>query len=511
MITSALSKHSRFQIYFKILGSPSHLQCPTFPLRNLCQIFQNAWHVSPQILHSPQVSCLLSNKRQMRGFTIKEKLETYFDRLWPLNRSILGPGFRDSLDILSEIMPTERLKFQTGSSVLDWRIPEEWKVNSAYIIRPDGKKIANFDENNLHLVGYSMPFRGELSLTKLKEHLHSIPQLPDAIPYVTSYYERRWGFCISDSELQSLPDGIYTVVVDTELYPGHLEIGEAVLPGQLDEEILFSTYLCHPSMANNELSGPLTMCFLYEAVKNIPNRRYTYRFVITAETIGTIAYLSLRGAHLKEKMIAGYQMTCLGDRGEFTYKKSRIGNSLADRVALAVLKDVENHKVVPFYISGSDERQYCSPGFNLSFGSLMRTPYDQYPEYHTSLDNKSFISFEALSGSIEMYTNLVQALENNLVWENLFPYGEPQLGRRGLFATLSSYTAFSSALDEQQEALFWVLNLADGINDILAIAEISGCRLQHIIEAARILYSSKLLSPHDKPLGISISERKLKN
>jgi len=424
---------------------------------------------------------------------LRQRIEAYFNRLWPLNRSITGQGFRESLAILEEIIPVKRLKFETGRKVFDWVIPKEWIARDAYLIAPDGKKYADFKVNNLHLMGYSVPFKGRLNLEELRPHLYSLPNMPDAIPYVTSYYHDNWGFCISHNEFENLPEGEYEVYIDSELFPGFVEIGEAVLPGDTDEEVLFSTYLCHPSLANNELSGPLTMAFLYERIKAMPSRKYTYRFVINPETIGAVCYLSERGEHLKKHLIAGYVMTCLGDAGKFTYKLSRHGDTLADRVAKVILRDSGEHSILPFFPSGgSDERQYCSPGFNLPVGSLMRTMYGCYPEYHTSLDNKEFICFDALSGSVDMYFSIVNALESNFVWKNTVKYCEPQLGHHGLY---SSVSIPKSQQEERTSAILWLLNLADGEHDLLAIADRSGCKIELLISVVRELSDADLIAP----------------
>ncbi|MCK4302989.1 MAG: DUF4910 domain-containing protein, partial [Candidatus Eisenbacteria sp.] len=321
-------------------------------------------------------------------------MESYFDRLWPLNRSITGPGLRDSLGILAEVMPMERLRFPTGSRVFDWTVPREWLAREAYFVDPNGVRHADFKTHNLHLVGYSVPVTRTMPYDELRPHLYSLPDQPDAIPYVTSYYEDNWGFCLPHNELLQLPEGQYEVVIDSELHDGHVEIGEAVLPGESSEEVLFTSYLCHPSLANNELSGPLVAAFVYDELSRRTCRRYTYRFVLGVETIGTICYLSLRGDHLKHHLKAGYVLTCLGDPGCFSYKASRLQDCLADRAARILLRDKGDHIVFPFDpSSGSEERQYNSPGCNLPVGVLMRTRYADFPEYHTSLDNKDFISF----------------------------------------------------------------------------------------------------------------------
>ena len=420
---------------------------------------------------------------------LKRRLEACFDRLWPICRSITGPGYRESMDIIAELMPTERLRFETGRKVFDWTVPNEWVVRDAYLIDPDGVRRAEFKVNNLHLLGYSAPFAGTLSLDELRPHLYSLPDQPNAIPYLTSYYEERWGFCLTHEELQSLPQGRYQVVVDTQLKPGHVEVGEAVLPGETQEEVFFSSYLCHPSLANNELSGPLVMAFLYERLVGLPARRYTYRFAITPETLGAICYLSERGRHLKEHVVAGYQITCVGDAGNFTYKMSRRGNTLADRAAMLVLRDLD-HEIIPFDpYEGSDERQYCSPGFDLPFGSLMRSRYLHYPEYHTSLDNKDFIDFGAMIDSIDAYAAIAAALEGNVTWCNTVQYGEPQLGPRGLYSSLGGV----KDVEERGRAMMWLLNLADGTRDLFAIAERSGQDVALLTSLAEELSAKGLL------------------
>jgi aminopeptidase-like protein len=432
----------------------------------------------------------VAHARVRAPLDIRERLELYFNRLWPICRSITGPGYRESLDVLSEIMPTERLEFFTGQKVFDWTVPEEWNVRDAYLVDPNGVKRASFKANNLHLLNYSIPFAGTLTLEELRPHLYSLPEQPDAIPYLTTYYKKRWGFCLTDRELRALPEGNYRVVVDTELKPGRVEVGEAVLPGETEEEILFSTYLCHPSLANNELSGPLVTAFLYEFVARLPRRRYSYRFVVVPETIGSICYLTVRGAHLKRHLVAGYVVTCVGDGGKFTFKKSRRGNSPADRAARVVLRDGGPHEIIDFDpYEGSDERQYCSPGFDLPIGSLMRTRYARYPEYHTSLDNQDFIRFDALAGSVEAYKAVVAALEANVTWLNTVLCGEPQLGPRGLFSNLGG----QKTLVARDRAMFWLLNLADGLHDLLSIAERSGQPIEALIAVAAELAAAGLL------------------
>jgi len=420
---------------------------------------------------------------------LAETLEEYFDRLWPINRSIAGPGLRASLDVLSDLIPTERHRFPTGTRVFDWEVPREWEVREAYIVDSNGRRRADFAEHNLHLVAHSTPVRARMSLAELRPHLHSLPDQPDAIPYVLSLYAENWGFCLSDRELRDLPDGEYEVVIDSQLRPGHVEIGEAVLPGECEDEVLFSSYLCHPSLANNELSGPLAIAALYDRLSRRPRRRLTYRFLLGAETIGTLCFLSLRGSHLRERLRAGYVVTCVGDRGPLTLKTSRRGDSLADRAARQVLDEIGEHSVIPFDPgNGSDERQYCSPGFDLPVASVMRTMYSCFPEYHTSRDDKSFIDFPHLAGSVAVYEQIVDALEHNLVWWNTVQYGEPQLGKRGLYPGTNANAPF------ELKPTMWMLNLADGEHDLLAIAQRSGQPLAGLVDAATKLSAAGLLT-----------------
>lgn len=401
--------------------------------------------------------------------SIEQELEHYFDRLWPICRSLTGPGVRETLDILSELVPLERYRVASGTRVFDWEVPDEWSIREAYIITPDGRRIADFASNNLHVWSYSVAVNARMSLAELGQHLRSLPDQPEAIPYVTTYYKRQWGFCLDHPTLASLPEnGEYHVVIDSSLEPGFLDYGEAVLPGKTDREVLFSTYICHPSMANNELSGPLIQAFLYRLIAGMANRKYTYRFVFAPETIGIIAYLDRVGTHLLNHLDAGYVITCAGDRGMLTYKRSRQGDSLADRVAEHVLiQNGKPHATIDFAVGGSDERQYCSPGFNLPVGSLMRTPYKQFPEYHTSFDNKAFISFAHLRDTLETYAKMVKVLELNECYRNTVAFCEPQLGKRGMYPHAVNP-------DNQREDLHNLLHFlahADGKTDLITTAE----------------------------------------
>ncbi|OFX38227.1 MAG: hypothetical protein A2X08_09155 [Bacteroidetes bacterium GWA2_32_17] len=401
---------------------------------------------------------------------MKKQIEQYFDRLWPINRSLSGNGNRGTLKILSEIIDLNIIEVPSGTKCFDWTVPPEFNVKEAWIKDVNGEIVVDFAKNNLHLLGYSEPFRGKLSFEELKTHIYTLPDQPDIIPYLTSYYKRRWGFCIAHNQFLKLnKNDIYEVFVDSTLNEsGSMTIGEAVIKGKSEKEILLSTYICHPSMANNELSGPLVSAFIYKKIKERKNLKYSYRFVFVPETIGSIYLLSVKGEYFKKNLEAGFVLTCIGDPGKFTYKKSRDGNSLPDKVTELILKQTEDsYNIIDFFPSGSDERQYCSPGFNLPVGSLMRTMYGKFPEYHTSADNKNFISFEAMEKSVEKYLEIIELLEKNEKYINTMPYCEPQLGKRGLYPTLGSQKDTGNVVS----AMMWVLNLSDGTNDLISISE----------------------------------------
>ena len=411
---------------------------------------------------------------------MKNKIEKYFDRLWPITRSLTGNGNRETLKILSEIIDLDIQEIPSGTQCFDWNVPAEWNIKEAWIKDSKGKIIINFSINNLHILGYSEPFQGKLSYPELKSHLYSLPEQPELIPYLTSYYKRRWGFCLSHNQLLELDkDEEYDVFIDSSLNNnGSMTIGEAVIKGQSEKEILFSTYICHPSLASNELSGPLISAFIYSNLKEQKKLKYTYRFIFVPETIGSIYSLSVKGEHWKNNLQAGFVITCIGDDGKFTYKKSRRGNSLPDRVVEMILSQTENDfNIVDFFPGGSDERQYCSPGFNLPVGSLMRTMYGKYPEYHTSADNKDFISFEAMEKSVLKYLEIIEVLERNEKYMNTMPHCEPQLGKRGLYPTLGS----QKGTEDFVKAMMWILNLTDGTNDLISISEKSKIPVQQLI------------------------------
>ncbi len=420
------------------------------------------------------------------------ELESYFDRLWPICRSITGNGFRASLEILKELIPLEQVEVPTGTEVLDWRVPREWNIEDAYILDEMGNRVVDFKKNNLHVVGYSTPVDAWFTLEELEKHLHSLPTQPKAVPYVTSYYKEYWGFCLSHEERQNLKGGRYRAVIRSTLEPGHLTYGHLVLPSTTGgrEEILFSSYLCHPSLANNELSGPLALAGIYRQLKDFKRRRYNYRFFVGPETIGAITYLARYGDKFRADLKAGFVLTCCGDRGPFNYKKTRNGDRLVDRLAIRYLKESGiPFRVHDFWPSGSDERQYCSPGFDLPVGSLMRTIYAQYPEYHTSLDDKRVISFKALQETIDAHVGIVSSLEESRTYRNLSPFGEPMLSKRDAYPTLSEGFQAHSAGD----LALYILNFSDGQHDLVDIAERAGCKVHHLEKIAELLVEKKLL------------------
>ncbi len=397
---------------------------------------------------------------------------------------------RETLAILERVTgPMEIHRWPTGAQVFDWTVPDEWQIREAWIKDPSGGKVVDFADSNLHVLGYSEPVHRTIGLDELQGHLYSLPEMPDAIPYLTSYYQRRWGFCLQHSRRQRLLPGDYEVYVDADLGPGNLEVGEVTLPGEQPAEVLFSTYVCHPSLANNELSGPVVAAHLARLIRDRPHR-LTYRFLFLPETIGSIAYLHRFGERLRERLLAGYVITCVGDPGAFTYKRSRRGDSLADRIAEHILRVAgEPHAVIDFFPSGSDERQFCSPGFDLPVGSLMRSMYGTYPEYHTSLDDLSLITTDALEGSLAMYAAMIGALEANETLKVAISHCEPQLGKRGLYPTLGS------ARETEQRVLdmMWLLNLCDGTSDLLAVAERAGRPMSSLAPLAAELKAAGLL------------------
>lgn len=411
-------------------------------------------------------------------------------QLFPINRSLTGQGNIQTLEELKRHIPNLNiLGFITGSEVFDWTIPPVWECKVGTLVDPMGNIICDFSKTNLSLVGYSASFRGTLDLDDLLPHLHSIPEYPSAVPYVTSYYERNWGFCLSDKELKSLPKGEYTITIDTEFSSGEMPYGELLIPGESESEILFSTYICHPSMANNEISGPVVTTFLAKYVQSLSNRKYTYRFIFVPETIGAIAYLEKNLEIMKLNTVAGWVLTCVGDNRNFSFLESRFGTSVADQISLQVFDDLE---IVPNFYSwlerGSDERQYCAPGIDLPVASIMRTKYWEYPEYHTSLDTiGGVVTSAGLSGALNVYKSLVEHLENEPLPKSR-TLCEPQLGKRGLYSQISKIGS-----GDNSRELLNVWSFCDGQNTRRHIAKETQLSEEKVIEYLNILKDNNLV------------------
>lgn len=409
-------------------------------------------------------------------------------RLYPICRSITGEGVRGTLRILQEHIPLEIREVPSGTQVFDWTVPREWNIRDAYIKSAGGRKVVDFKDSNLHVVSYSVPVRTRLSLGDLKKHLHTLPQQPEWIPYRTSYYKEDWGFCLSQKQLAELEEGEYEVCVDSSLEDGHLTYGEYFLTGETDDEVLISTHVCHPSLANDNLSGIALATFLAKQLSQLP-LRYSYRFLFTPGTVGSITWLSLNEDRVG-RIKHGLVLACVGDSGKATYKKSRRGESEIDRAVVQALKESgDPYEIVEFSPYGYDERQFCSPGFNLPVGCFMRTPHGKFPEYHTSADNLELVKPQYLADSLGKCVAITQVLENNKLYSNQNPKCEPQLGKRGLYQTIGG----GSENRMKEVAMLWVLNLSDGNHGLLDIAERSGLRFGLIKHAADTLLKTGLL------------------
>ncbi len=413
----------------------------------------------------------------------------FAERLFPINRSLTGEGVRETLRCIKEHLPGLAIhEIPTGTQVYDWVVPKEWSIREAYIAHDDGTRIVDFRSNNLHVVGYSSPIDRMVSFDELDAHLHSLPEQPDAIPYVTSYYKENWGFCLSENQRRSLEKKNYRVRIDSELRHGSLTYADIVIPGSSTREILFSTYVCHPSMANNEVSGPTVATFLAKMLLSRRDRKYTYRFVFAPETIGAIAYICTHRDELRNTL-AGFVLTCVGDDRAYSFMPSRLGNTIADKAALHVLHHhAPDFTKYSFLQRGSDERQYCSPGIDLPVVSMMRSKYCEFEEYHTSLDDLSFISPEGLAGAYGAHVKCIDVLENNAIYK-VETCCEPQLGKRGLYPT-TSYKGSAVAVRNMMNMIAYM----DGKTDLIDIADRIGIPFHECAEYVEKLFPHGLVS-----------------
>lgn len=414
------------------------------------------------------------------------ELHRWIADLYPICRSLTGEGVRETLRRLGQLLPLSVREVPSGTRVLDWTVPPEWNLRDAWIESSRGERIVDVRRSTLHVVGYSRPVRARLSLAELRPHLFSLPEHPDWIPYRTSYYADGWGFCLSDRQLRALPDDRYEVCIDATLEPGSLTYGECELPGEVEDEILLSTHVCHPSLCNDNLSGMVIAAFLGQRLAAQP-RRHTYRLLFIPGTIGSITWLALNESRLG-RIAHGLVLTCLGDPGPPTYKRSRRGHAPIDRAAAHVLATRGDHQLLDFAPWGYDERQFCSPGFDLPVGCLMRTPHGRFAQYHTSADDLDFVRPDALEDSLELCAAILDLVDRDRVFVNRQPKGEPQLGRRGLYPPMGGGPQAT-----EQLALLWMLNLSDGRHSLLDIAERSGLPFDVVCRAARTLADHDLL------------------
>jgi aminopeptidase-like protein len=411
--------------------------------------------------------------------------------LYPICRSITGNGVRETLRRLQSVAPLSMHEVPSGTEVFDWTVPREWNIRDAYIKNSAGERVVDFRRSNLHVVNYSAPIHTRMALAELRPHLFTMPDRPDWIPYRTSYYSESWGFCLTQRQLEALPDGEYEVCIDTSLEPGTLTYGECHIPGESTDEVLISCHVCHPSLANDNLSGMAIASYLAQHFSQIA-LRYSYRFLFIPGTIGSITWLA-RNEAIVPRIRHGLVLACLGDAGPLTYKKSRRGNATIDRAAIHVLRDLGDHTIQEFSPYGYDERQFCSPGFNLAVGRLSRTPHGQFPEYHTSGDDLGFVHPSQLADSFAACLRILSVLENDRVYVSQNPKCEPQLGKRGLYHAIGGF-AHSPA---NEMAMLWLLNLADSEHTLIDVAERSGVPFEVLSQAADALRTHGLLK--EKP------------
>jgi aminopeptidase-like protein len=423
----------------------------------------------------------------LEGETLGRQLYDCVADLYPICRSITGDGVRETLRRLQRLAPLIVHEVPSGTDVFDWTVPREWNVRDAYVKDSRGERVVDFRRSNLHVVNYSVPVRGRMSLDALRPHLFTLPDRPDWIPYRTSYYSESWGFCLSQRQLEALKDGEYEVCIDSSLEAGSLTYGECYLPGESTDEILMTCHVCHPSLANDNLSGVAIAAHLARHLGQVAHR-YSYRFLFIPGTIGSITWLA-RNESVVPRIRHGLVLACLGDAGRFTYKKSRRGNATIDRAAAHVLSHLGDHEVQEFSPYGYDERQFCSPGFNLPIGRLSRTPHGRFPEYHTSADDLSLVHPAALAASFATCLAILDVLEGDGRYVSRNPKCEPQLGKRGLYHAIGGL----AHSPDNEMAMLWVLNLADGEHSLLDVTERSGLPFETVRRAAEALRDHGLL------------------
>ncbi len=420
---------------------------------------------------------------------IEQDIYNFCKEIFPICRSLTGQGVRTTLQKIKKICPELKIKsVKSGTSVFDWTVPKEWCIRDAYIEHESGKRFAEFCRNNLHILGYSAPVDRTLTLNELKQYIYTLPGTPDAIPYVTSYYKERYGFCMSENDKNSLPDGNYHIFIDSEFKYGELNYGELFIKGRSQKEILLSTYLCHPSMGNDNTSGIGLAAYLGKWLSNKENLRYSYRIIFIPESIGSITYLSQNLNNLKKNLTAGFVLSCVGDNRDYSLVHSRYGNTLADKVAYQVLKNKSNFKEYSFLHRGSDERQFNAPGVDLPVCTVCRSKFGNFAEYHTSKDDLTLISPEGLGGSFEALTECIEALEHNHYYK-VTCFCEPQLGKRGLYTTLSSKTSYTN-----ERLLSNIIAYSDGSNDLFDLCKILDCTPNNLLPYIKILTEQGLLS-----------------
>ena len=425
------------------------------------------------------------------------EMHEFISRLYPICRSITGNGVRSTLEVIAGRIPLSVSEVPTGTAVFDWSVPLEWNIRDAYLNDPSGRRIVSFSDSNLHVLNYSAPVRRKVPLSELRPHIFTEPSRPDAIPYRTSYYQENWGFCMPHRQLQSLADGEYEAVIDSTLAPGSLTYGECFLPGETADEVLLSSHVCHPSLCNDNLSGIAVSTFVAAALRG-RKTRLSYRFLFAPGTIGSISWLA-RNEERAGRIRHGLVLTCVGDRAELTYKRSRRGDTITDRAVLLAMRDSKRPvRVEPWSPYGYDERQFCSPGFDLAVGCLMRSIHGTFPEYHTSDDNLEFVDPEKLADSVGFVLSVIDIFEHNETWLNQSPKCEPQLGKRGLYRTTGAV-----GLGDENLAMLWMLSLSDGSHSTIDIAEQSGLPFALLHNAATALASAGLLKPVKSFAGLN--------